>query len=51
MGNINYDNNEMIEKQSMKDMIHKCLRCGSISYEAKPEFYHCPECGFEWEVV
>lgn len=39
------------EITTMKDLVHKCLRCESISYEVKPRFYHCPECGFEWEVL
>ena len=36
---------------SMQDLLHKCLRCESISYEVRPRHYLCPECGFEWEVL
>lgn len=36
---------------SMSDMVHKCLRCEAVSFEIKPRFYHCPDCGFEWEVL
>jgi len=38
-------------KNSMKEFIHKCLRCGTMSFEISPKLYHCPDCGFEWEVI
>ena len=36
---------------TMQDLVHRCLRCETISYEVKPRHYHCPDCGFEWEVL
>lgn len=42
---------EMSEATTMQDMIHRCLRCETVSYEVKPRHYHCPDCGFEWEVL
>lgn len=36
---------------SMKDMIHNCLRCDTPAFEKKRGLWHCPECGFEWEVI
>jgi hypothetical protein len=39
------------EPKTMSDVVHRCLRCETISYEVKPRFYHCPDCGFEWEVL
>jgi predicted RNA-binding Zn-ribbon protein involved in translation (DUF1610 family) len=36
---------------AMEDVIHKCLRCNTISYEVSEGSFHCPECGFEWEVI
>jgi hypothetical protein len=36
---------------TMDEVIHKCLRCNTISFEVEPRLYHCPECGFEWEVI
>jgi hypothetical protein len=38
-------------QRSMKEIIHKCLRCGILSFEIGPKLYHCPDCGFEWEVI
>lgn len=38
-------------KSTMQEVIHKCLRCGTISYEIQPQLYHCPDCSFEWEVI
>ena len=35
----------------MTDYIHKCLMCNSSSYEKYENTWHCPECGFEWEVL
>lgn len=37
--------------RTMNELIHRCLRCETISYEVRPRFYHCPECNFEWEVL
>jgi len=36
---------------TMGELIHKCLRCETIAYETMPGLFHCPECGFEWEVM
>jgi hypothetical protein len=36
---------------SMSEIIHKCLHCGNIAFEIEPNLYHCPGCGFEWEVI
>lgn len=36
---------------SMKDMVHRCLRCETRSFEKEKGLWHCPECGFEWEVI
>jgi len=44
----------MAEKHSsrtMREVVHKCLRCESISFETQPGTYCCPECNFEWETV
>jgi hypothetical protein len=38
-------------KNSMREIIHKCLRCNTTSFEVRPNLYHCPDCGFEWEVI
>ncbi len=42
---------EKSSKNSMKEIIHKCLRCETTSFEIGPKLYHCPDCGFEWEVI
>lgn len=42
---------EVNNKGTMDELVHRCLRCGAISYEIKPKFYHCPSCSFEWEVI
>ena len=42
---------EYSDAKSMKDMIHRCLRCETVSYEINPKHYHCPDCGFEWEIL
>ena len=45
-------NEEIIpDVTTMSSMIHKCIRCKAVSYEVKPNYYHCPECGFDWEVL
>lgn len=36
---------------SMQSMVHRCIRCEAIAYETKPRFFHCADCGFEWEVL
>ncbi len=36
---------------TMQEVVHHCLRCQTISYEIKPQLFHCPDCGFEWEVL
>jgi hypothetical protein len=38
-------------KGTMCELVHKCLRCNTRSYEAGPGYYRCPDCGFEWEVI
>ena len=38
-------------KNSMREIIHKCLLCNAISFEIEPELYHCPDCGFEWGII
>jgi len=43
--------NEEVVKVSMKDLVHKCIRCGVMSYEIENKVFHCPECGFEWEIL
>ena len=45
------DLNEPDENQSMAAFIHRCLQCNTIAYEKKENLWHCPECGFEWEVI
>lgn len=37
--------------KSMSDMVHKCIRCETTSFEKEPGLFHCPECGFEWEII
>ena len=36
---------------TMEEVVFKCLKCNTIAYEIDPNVYHCPECGFEWEVI
>ena len=36
---------------SMQDILHKCIRCNATSFEVGPNFYRCPDCGFEWEIL
>ena len=48
---INYFELDLSDKSSMQDMIHKCIRCNATSFEIKPRLYHCPDCGFEWEIL
>jgi len=36
---------------TMSEMFHKCLRCEHIAYETSRHCFHCPVCGFEWEVI
>jgi ribosomal protein L37E len=36
---------------SMSDIVHKCIRCDTRSFEKEKGLWHCPECGFEWEVI
>jgi len=47
MENISH---ETASTGTMNEIVHKCLRCETISYEVAPCFYRCPECRFEWEV-
>lgn len=37
---------------SMTEMIHRCLKCGSLSMKihTNPDVYKCTACDFEWEV-
>lgn len=44
-------NSEPEAPGTMNEVIHKCLRCGTLSYEVEPQLYHCPDCGFEWEIL
>lgn len=37
--------------KSMSDVVHKCIRCETRSFEKEKGLWHCPECGFEWEVI
>lgn len=39
------------EGRSMSEIIHRCLHCNTVSYEKEERVWHCPECGFEWEVI
>lgn len=49
---INFMDTDSVKSvKSMRDMVHRCLRCDTVSYEIKPRLYHCPDCGFEWEVL
>lgn len=43
--------NKVDKAESMQDVVHKCIRCGNISYEKDENYYVCPNCGFEWEVM
>jgi predicted nucleic acid-binding Zn-ribbon protein len=36
--------------KSMQDLVHKCIKCNTVAYEVKPGKFHCPDCGFEWEI-
>ena len=42
---------EEIEEVSMNSFMHRCLQCNTVAYEKKKNLWHCPECGFEWEIV
>jgi len=37
--------------KSMTDLLHKCLRCGSINVIHSGDVYDCQDCGFSWEAV
>lgn len=36
---------------TMSEVVHRCLRCDTVSYEILPNLFHCPECCFEWELL
>lgn len=43
---------EMEEDESLLDLIHPCVRCGSpTAYRISETEYMCPECGMEWEIL
>ena len=42
---------ENINNNSMQEIIHRCLRCNTVSFEIGTKLYHCPDCSFEWEVI
>lgn len=42
---------ELTKRGTMDEMIHKCLMCNTVSYEVAAGLFHCPDCGFEWEVI
>jgi hypothetical protein len=39
--------------KSMREMIHRCLKCDAIAYEYDEGKYKCssPNCQFSWEVI
>lgn len=39
------------DENSMRSLIHRCLKCNSIAYEVDENLYRCPNCGFEWEIT
>lgn len=44
----------LCNRNTMSGMIHRCLRCDSISYEVSGNGrFKCSnkDCGFEWEVI
>lgn len=50
------DANEAISEMEfqprmMGDLVHRCLKCATVSYEKEPGLFHCPDCGFEWEII
>lgn len=51
-GEIHVEENDYSDVGTlMANYIHKCLMCNTVSYEKDENVWHCPECGFEWEVV
>lgn len=38
---------------AMGELLHRCIRCGSIAFEVSSKRWRCndPECQFEWEIV
>ena len=59
---INCDNENIIKVTDFLDLdesgdqlinvlTHRCLQCNEIVYEKEKNLWHCPECGFEWEVI
>lgn len=47
-----YSDEEEIAPTSMSGMIHRCLKCESLStlVHTNPDVYKCTMCDFEWEV-
>lgn len=48
---LEFDINATELNSTMNEVVHRCIRCNTISYEIAPNHYHCPECSFEWEVI
>jgi hypothetical protein len=46
----NFEGHLLEVEGTMSEIVHRCLRCRTISFEVAPSVYHCPECSFEWEV-
>ena len=45
--------NEILTGPVMGELVHRCIRCGSIAFEIADKKWRCndPECQFEWEVL
>ena len=48
---ISIDEVTVTNDRSMQSMVHRCIRCEAVAFETKPRFFHCADCGFEWEVL
>jgi len=50
LDNAEYDLSDICTEKTPLEIMHKCIKCETLSYEIKPNLYHCPDCGFEWEI-
>jgi flagellin-specific chaperone FliS len=48
---VSIDEVTVANDRSMQSMVHRCIRCEAVAFETKPRFFHCADCGFEWEVL
>lgn len=39
------------DSSSMEDVVHRCIKCNALAYEADKSVYKCSKCDAEWEVI